>query len=36
MPVLQGTIMLLAFFFVLSNLVVDILQAWADPRISRS
>ena len=36
MPVLQGTIMLLAIFFVLTNLVVDILQAWADPRISRS
>jgi peptide/nickel transport system permease protein len=36
MPVLQGTIMLLALFFVLTNLVVDILQAWADPRISRS
>ena len=36
MPVLQGTIMLLAVFFVLTNLVVDILQAWADPRISRS
>ncbi|MDB5922414.1 MAG: Dipeptide transport system permease protein DppB [Betaproteobacteria bacterium] len=35
-PVLQGTIMLLALFFVLTNLVVDILQAWADPRISRS
>ena len=36
MPVLQGTIMLLAMFFVLTNLVVDILQAWADPRISRA
>jgi len=36
MPVLQGTIMLLALFFVLTNLVVDILQAWVDPRISRS
>ena len=36
MPVLQGTIMLLALFFVLTNLLVDILQAWADPRISRS
>jgi peptide/nickel transport system permease protein len=36
MPVLQGTIMLLALFFVLTNLVVDILQAWADPRITRS
>jgi peptide/nickel transport system permease protein len=35
-PVLQGTIMLLATFFVLTNLLVDILQAWADPRISRS
>lgn len=35
-PVLQGTIMLLSLFFVLTNLVVDILQAWADPRISRS
>jgi peptide/nickel transport system permease protein len=36
MPVLQGTIMLLAMFFVATNLVVDILQTWADPRISRS
>ena len=36
MPVLQGTIILLALFFVLTNLVVDILQAWVDPRISRS
>lgn len=36
MPVLQGTIMLLALFFVLMNLVVDILQAWADPRINRA
>lgn len=35
MPVLQGTIMLLALFFVFTNLVVDILQAWADPRINR-
>ena len=36
MPILQGTIMLLALFFVLTNLLVDILQAWVDPRISRS
>ena len=36
MPVLQGTLMLLAMFFVFTNLVVDILQAWADPRINRS
>lgn len=36
MPVLQGTLLLLAMFFVFSNLVVDILQAWADPRINRA
>jgi len=36
MPVLQGTLMLLALFFVFTNLVVDILQAWADPRITRA
>ncbi|MGZ5225262.1 MAG: ABC transporter permease subunit, partial [Burkholderiales bacterium] len=36
MPVLQGTIMLLALFFVLTNLLIDILQAWVDPRINRS
>jgi len=36
MPVLQATLMLLAFFFVFTNLVVDILQAWADPRINRA
>jgi len=35
-PVLQGTILLLALFFVATNLVVDILQTWADPRISRA
>jgi len=35
MPVLQGTILLLAMFFVLTNLVVDIVQTWADPRINR-
>ena len=35
-PVLQGTILLLALFFVLTNLVVDILQTFADPRISRA
>jgi peptide/nickel transport system permease protein len=36
MPLLQGTILLLAMFFVLANLVVDVLQTWADPRISRT
>ncbi|MCC7483686.1 MAG: ABC transporter permease [Burkholderiales bacterium] len=35
-PVLQGTILLLSLFFVLTNVAVDILQTWADPRISRS
>ncbi|MBI3938249.1 MAG: ABC transporter permease [Betaproteobacteria bacterium] len=36
MPVLQGTILLLSMFFVFTNLVVDILQSWADPRVSRN
>lgn len=34
-PVLQGTILVLALFFVLLNLVVDLLQMVLDPRISR-
>jgi peptide/nickel transport system permease protein len=34
-PVLQGTILVLAFFFVLLNLAVDIAQALIDPRIRR-
>jgi peptide/nickel transport system permease protein len=34
-PVLQATIVCLSFFFVLINLLVDIAQAWIDPRISR-
>src|SRR5262245_34590594 len=36
LPLLQGTILVLALFFVLLNLVVDILQAAIDPRIKRS
>ena len=32
-PVVQGTVMLLAFLFVLINLTVDILYAFLDPRI---
>ncbi len=32
-PVVQGTVMLLAFLFVLINLVVDIIYAYLDPRI---
>ena len=35
LPLLQGTILVLALFFVLLNLVVDIVQGLLDPRISR-
>jgi peptide/nickel transport system permease protein len=35
LPVLQGTIVVIALMFVLINLAVDILQAWLDPRIQR-
>ena len=35
-PMLQGTILLLAMFFVALNLLVDILQTWIDPRMRRS
>ena len=34
-PVLQGTILILALIFVLINLVVDCLQTVLDPRIKR-
>lgn len=34
-PVLQATILVLATFFVLINIVVDVLQALIDPRIRR-
>jgi len=36
LPLLQGTILVLALFFVLLNLLVDVAQAMIDPRISRS
>ena len=36
LPLLQGTILLLAMFFVLLNLVVDVLQTALDPRIERT
>ncbi len=32
-PVVQGTVLLVTVGFVLTNLIVDILYAWADPRI---
>ena len=35
LPLLQGTILVLATFFVVLNVVVDILQSLLDPRISR-
>jgi peptide/nickel transport system permease protein len=34
-PVLQGTVLVLASFFVIINLLVDVLQALIDPRIRR-
>jgi peptide/nickel transport system permease protein len=36
LPVLQGTILVLALFFVLINLAVDIVQTLFDPRIKRA
>jgi peptide/nickel transport system permease protein len=36
LPMLQGTILVLAMFFVLINLFVDILQTAVDPRIKRA
>ncbi|MCO6392993.1 ABC transporter permease subunit [Aliihoeflea aestuarii] len=35
LPLLQGTILVLALFFVFLNLAVDLLQAMIDPRIKR-
>jgi peptide/nickel transport system permease protein len=36
LPLLQGTILVLALFFVVLNLLVDLLQTALDPRIARS
>ena len=36
LPLLQGTILVLALFFVTMNLIVDVAQAAIDPRIKRS
>lgn len=36
LPLLQGTILVLATFFVLLNLLVDVMQTLLDPRIARS
>ena len=35
LPLLQGTILVLAMFFVFLNLIVDVLQTALDPRIQR-
>lgn len=36
LPLLQGTILVLALFFVVLNILVDVLQAAIDPRIKRA
>ncbi|PWS37422.1 ABC transporter permease [Falsiroseomonas bella] len=36
LPLLQGTILVLALFFVVLNLVVDVVQTLLDPRIQRA
>jgi peptide/nickel transport system permease protein len=36
LPLLQGTILVLASFFVVLNLLVDVVQTAIDPRIARS
>lgn len=36
LPLLQGTILVLATFFVVLNLLVDVMQTLLDPRIARS
>jgi peptide/nickel transport system permease protein len=36
LPLLQGTVIVLALFFVLTNLVVDVLQSLIDPRVRRA
>jgi len=36
LPLLQGTMLVLSMFFVVLNLVVDLIQSWTDPRIRRA
>jgi peptide/nickel transport system permease protein len=36
LPILQGTVLVLSMFFVATNLIVDILQTFFDPRLRRS
>ncbi|WP_428487795.1 ABC transporter permease [Rhodopila sp.] len=35
LPLLQGTVIVLAFFFVITNLLVDVMQSLIDPRVRR-
>ncbi len=35
-PVIQGCVLVITFFFVISNLVVDVLYSYIDPRVSLS
>lgn len=35
LPLLQGTMLVLSLSFVILNLLVDLLQSWADPRLRR-
>jgi peptide/nickel transport system permease protein len=35
LPLLQGTILVLAVFFVVLNLIVDVVQTFLDPRFQR-
>ena len=36
LPIVQGTVLALAMFFVLTNVIVDILQMMLDPRLRRA
>jgi peptide/nickel transport system permease protein len=36
LPLLQGTILVLALFFVVLNLIVDVIQTMLDPRVQRA
>ena len=36
LPILQGTTLVLAFFFMMLNLTVDVIQTLVDPRIKRN
>jgi peptide/nickel transport system permease protein len=36
LPLLQGTILVLAIFFVILNMLVDVVQTMLDPRVARS